>query len=88
MYSKYVVIGTSFTGYLCYFYDNLIFIFFIRTGRECCIESPSPDNDLFKHLATVYSSAYPLMQSGNACPPEFFNRGITNGAHWYEVEGV
>jgi hypothetical protein len=77
-----------FIGYLPYFYDNLMFMFFIRTGHECCVESPSPDNALFKRLATVYSSAHPLMRRGNACPPEIFNGGITNGAHWYEVEGM
>lgn len=59
-----------------------------RTGSACCVESPSPDNDLFKHLARVYSSAHPLMRSGSACPPEHFDGGITNGAHWYEVQGV
>ncbi|XP_021913626.1 carboxypeptidase D-like isoform X2 [Zootermopsis nevadensis] len=57
------------------------------TGRECCVDSPSPDNDLFKHLARVYASANPIMRTGNACPPEYFGRGITNGAHWYEVKG-
>jgi carboxypeptidase D len=36
----------------------------------------------------VYSSAHPLMRIGNACPPEHFEGGITNGAHWYEVKGV
>jgi carboxypeptidase D len=52
------------------------------------VESPSPDNDLFKHLARVYASVHPLMQSGNACPPEQFDGGITNGAQWYEVKGM
>jgi Zinc carboxypeptidase. len=52
------------------------------------VESPSPDNELFKHLARVYSVAHPLMRSGNACPPEHFDGGITNGAQWYEVRGV
>lgn len=28
------------------------------------------------------------MRNGNACPPEYFDGGITNGAHWYEVKGV
>ena len=27
------------------------------------------------------------MQDGNACPPEQFTDGITNGAFWYEVRG-
>jgi hypothetical protein len=89
MSSKYVVIYfISVTHYRPYFCNNLFFMFFIRTGRECCVESPSPDNALIKHLATVYSSAQPLMRSGNACPPEHFNGGITNGAQWYEVEGM
>ncbi|PSN43472.1 hypothetical protein C0J52_03215 [Blattella germanica] len=57
------------------------------TGRECCMQSASPDNDLFVQLAKVYASPHPLMRSGNACPPEHFTDGITNGAFWYEVKG-
>lgn len=52
-----------------------------------CNESLSPDDILFKYLAKTYSSTNPVMLSGNACPPEIFHGGITNGAAWYDVKG-
>ncbi|XP_046604005.1 carboxypeptidase D [Neodiprion virginianus] len=55
--------------------------------RECCIESKSPDDELFKHLAHVYADNHPTMREGNACPPERFPGGVVNGAYWYEVTG-
>lgn len=63
-----------------YPYDSGIF-------RSCCIESISPDNELFKHLAHVYADNHPRMAAGNACPAERFPGGVTNGAYWYEVIG-
>ncbi|KYM95838.1 Carboxypeptidase D [Cyphomyrmex costatus] len=56
-------------------------------SRSCCIESKSPDDNLFKYLAHVYADNHPLMRRGNACPPEIFRGGVTNGAYWYEVIG-
>ncbi|CAK9804732.1 Carboxypeptidase D [Anthophora plagiata] len=53
----------------------------------CCIESKSPDNELFKYLAHTYADNYSLMRTGNACPPDVFQGGVTNGAYWYEVIG-
>ncbi|CAK9809820.1 Carboxypeptidase D [Anthophora quadrimaculata] len=53
----------------------------------CCIESKSPDDELFKYLAHTYADNYPLMRTGNACPPDVFQGGVTNGAYWYEVIG-
>ncbi|XP_043495916.1 carboxypeptidase D-like isoform X1 [Polistes fuscatus] len=55
--------------------------------KSCCIESISPDNELFKHLAHTYADNHPRMAAGNACPPEKFPGGVTNGAYWYEVVG-
>ncbi|XP_012216053.2 carboxypeptidase D-like [Linepithema humile] len=55
--------------------------------RTCCIESKSPDDNLFKYLAHVYADNHPEMRRGNACPPEVFPGGVTNGAYWYEVVG-
>ncbi|XP_012252341.2 carboxypeptidase D isoform X1 [Athalia rosae] len=55
--------------------------------RECCIESKSPDDELFKHLAHAYADNHPTMREGSACPPERFPGGVTNGAYWYEVTG-
>ncbi|XP_075219466.1 carboxypeptidase D svr [Lycorma delicatula] len=50
-------------------------------------ESRSPDDDVFKALATVYSSNHRTMHKGDGCPVEKFEGGITNGARWYEVTG-
>ncbi|XP_063896391.1 carboxypeptidase D [Helicoverpa armigera] len=64
-----------------YPYDDSI------TGKECCEESRSPDDSLFKHLANVYASRNEEMRAGDTCPPENFEGGLTNGAHWYSVQG-
>lgn len=51
----------------------------------------SPDDEVFKRLATVYSQNHPRMHlekppcSGD--PGERFDGGITNGAKWYPVAG-
>ncbi|KAH9640540.1 hypothetical protein HF086_001589 [Spodoptera exigua] len=58
-----------------------------HTGKECCEESRSPDDSLFKHLASVYASRNAEMRAGDTCPPEHFDGGLTNGAHWYSVQG-
>ncbi|XP_071636954.1 carboxypeptidase D-like isoform X2 [Temnothorax longispinosus] len=55
--------------------------------KTCCIESKSPDDNLFKYLAHVYADNHPQMRRGDACPPEIFRSGVTNGAYWYEVIG-
>ena len=50
----------------------------------------TPDDKLFRHLASVYSDAHPMMHYGNGCieaPYETFDNGITNGAQWYSVRG-
>lgn len=54
---------------------------------ECCVEGKTPDDELFKHIARVYSSNHPLMHKGNICPGDNFTEGITNGAFWYDVQG-
>ncbi|KAI8441905.1 hypothetical protein MSG28_005582 [Choristoneura fumiferana] len=64
-----------------YPYDDL------RSGKDCCEESQSPDDALFKHLAAVYASRNEVMHRGDTCPPEKFRDGITNGADWYSVKG-
>ncbi|XP_068623289.1 carboxypeptidase D isoform X2 [Battus philenor] len=64
-----------------YPYDDL------SSGKDCCEESRSPDHELFKHLALVYASRHVDMRLGNACKPENFTDGITNGAFWYSVQG-
>lgn len=55
--------------------------------RTCCRESLSPDDKVFKKLAVLYATPHPLMSKGDACPHDKFQKGITNGAFWYEVRG-
>ncbi|EFA05729.2 carboxypeptidase A [Tribolium castaneum] len=57
------------------------------SSHECCHESKSPDDAIFKKLALTYAQAHPIMRGGRACLPDTFNQGITNGAFWYEVRG-
>lgn len=35
-----------------------------------------------------YASKNPKMANGSACQEEHFKNGITNGAEWYELEGL
>nr|XP_012140788.1 PREDICTED: carboxypeptidase D-like [Megachile rotundata] len=56
-------------------------------SSPCCIESKSPDDELFKYLAHAYADNHPQMRAGNACPSDVFQGGVTNGAYWYEVIG-
>lgn len=51
--------------------------------------SQSPDDDVFKQLALAYSMAHPTMHLGTPCrgERESFDKGITNGAKWYNVAG-
>uniref|UniRef100_A0A6P7FUX0 Carboxypeptidase D n=1 Tax=Diabrotica virgifera virgifera TaxID=50390 RepID=A0A6P7FUX0_DIAVI len=58
-----------------------------NSGRRCCVESRSPDNNIFKTLALNYAQSNPVMKKGNACKDDTFDQGITNGAFWYEVRG-
>lgn len=60
-----------------------------KAGKETL--NPTPDDNLFRHLASVYSEAHPIMSSGRTCPDNEiqlpFKNGITNGASWYNVKG-
>ncbi len=55
--------------------------------------SRSPDDDVFRSLATTYANAHPTMHLDNApwecteIPADHFKGGITNGANWYNVAG-
>nr|XP_054367149.1 carboxypeptidase D [Mirounga angustirostris] len=55
------------------------------------IYSKTSDDEVFKYLAKAYASNHPIMRTGAPhCPgdeDETFKDGITNGAHWYDVEG-
>ena len=56
-------------------------------GRR--VNSPSPDDAVFKTLAKTYSHAHKKMHLANPCPGEreTFRDGITNGAQWYTLFG-
>lgn len=49
--------------------------------------SKTPDDSVFRSLATVYARNHATMKTGNVCPEDNFPGGITNGAEWYSVEG-
>ncbi|XP_036376266.1 carboxypeptidase M [Megalops cyprinoides] len=50
--------------------------------------SISPDDDVFVHLAKTYSFNHALMYKGQSCHGfEPFKDGITNGYHWYQLQG-
>lgn len=57
--------------------------------------SPTPDDDVFKHLARVYSNNHATMSSGKTCydmcdddqKDEVFENGVVNGAEWYPFYG-
>lgn len=52
-------------------------------------ENPTPDDDVFRHLATVYAKNHATMWMGKPCKPksESFVGGIVNGAKWYTFVG-
>ena len=52
-------------------------------------ENPTPDDDVFRHLATVYAKSHATMWKGTPCKHnmEKFPGGIVNGAKWYTVIG-
>ncbi|XP_072309955.1 carboxypeptidase M isoform X2 [Eucyclogobius newberryi] len=50
--------------------------------------SVSPDDDVFVHLAKVYSNSHASMYKGNLCVDSRpFLEGITNGYKWYALSG-
>ena len=51
------------------------------------IDSKSPDDDVFRILAHTYANNHLTMHKGNICIGDSFEKGITNGAHWYDVPG-
>lgn len=56
-------------------------------------ERPSPDDDVFRHLALTYATSHPIMSGGQVCydacfAAEFkFDKGITVGSDWYSLYG-
>ncbi|XP_037819947.1 carboxypeptidase D isoform X1 [Lucilia sericata] len=81
--NKPFVLSANFHGgaiVASYPYDNSI------AHHECCEESLTPDDRVFKLMAHTYADNNPIMRKGNNCNDTFSN-GITNGAHWYELNG-
>ncbi|XP_034139680.1 carboxypeptidase D isoform X2 [Drosophila guanche] len=81
--SKPFVLSANFHGgavVASYPYDNSI------AHNECCEESLTPDDRVFKQLAHAYSDNHPIMRKGSNCNDSFAG-GITNGANWYELSG-
>ena len=55
---------------------------------KICLIPGSPDDDIFKQLATAYSNGNDQMAGSTGCSPEDgFENGITNGAAWYSIGG-
>ncbi|XP_047475155.1 carboxypeptidase D-like isoform X2 [Penaeus chinensis] len=54
---------------------------------DCCVESKTPDDQIFRLLASTYASNHGTMHQGNLCVGDNFRGGITNGAFWYDVKG-
>lgn len=54
------------------------------------IQSVAPDDEVFRHVATVYAKNHKTMHNVSLaqCPNgDAFEGGITNGAQWYDVAG-
>ncbi len=51
------------------------------------VYSKSPDDAMFRKLATTYASHHKTMKTGRVCDDDNFPGGITNGAAWYDVPG-
>ena len=49
--------------------------------------SATPDNQLMKYLASIYSSNHDDMHRGILCKGRKFENGIANGADWYRLAG-
>ena len=58
-----------------------------RSHKVSGYYSKSPDDDVFRHLAQVYSNNHRTMHLNEGCDGDDFPGGITNGAHWYDVPG-
>ena len=55
---------------------------------HCVFLLGSPDDAIFRQLATAYSNGNDQMAKSTGCSPDDgFDHGITNGAAWYSVGG-
>lgn len=90
---QFVVSGSLHGGALVasYPFDNTPSANPLNAVFQSYAHSPSiaPDDDVFRHLALVYSNNHAKMSRGVSCKsgsPKFEN-GITNGAAWYPLTG-
>jgi len=60
----------------------------LADGKDCCVDSPTPDDNVYRKLARIYASNHLTMSRGNICKDDSFPEGITNGAFWYNVRGI
>lgn len=69
-------------------FPHVVCIFSEREGLNPQA-SLSPDDDVFKHLASTYANNHLTMHKGRPCKDDAqgFPGGITNGAAWYSVTG-
>ncbi|XP_045474110.1 carboxypeptidase D-like isoform X2 [Harmonia axyridis] len=59
-----------------------------ETSKPINPPSLTPDDDVFRHLATVYANNHLTMHKGVICDNgKKFKGGITNGAAWYPFSG-
>lgn len=63
--------------------------FLLSPGSEQVHHSSvAPDDDVFVHLAKVYSQNHGSMHRGDVCNDGLtFPDGITNGYQWYPLSG-
>lgn len=51
-------------------------------GQPSGVDSPTPDDELFRHVSLAYSVHNPPMWNS-----PFFENGISNGAAWFVIDG-
>ncbi|KAL1421075.1 hypothetical protein MTO96_023502 [Rhipicephalus appendiculatus] len=56
------------------------------TYGQNTVESRTPDDDVFQHLARTYSLNHPTMRQFS-CERQTYHDGIVNGAKWYPFKG-
>ncbi|XP_065307981.1 uncharacterized protein [Dermacentor albipictus] len=56
------------------------------TYGQNTVESKTPDDDVFQHLARTYSLNHPTMRRFS-CERQTYHDGIVNGAKWYPFKG-
>lgn len=71
---------------ICFIITIVIKSLISSKHHDCCEDSPTPDDSVFRHLARTYAKNHPVMKDGNDCN-ETFPNGITNGAFWYDLSG-